>query len=138
MRISDPEKGLFPIGTVADIIGVSQKKLRVYETNGLVLPARSEGNRRLYSKRDVERLTLVHYLVSVRRVNLAGAKVVLEMLDIMPARMRRLFIVSIESEIASMTAADRQAFEARTPSGRHDAEAPQILNIQRSKTNECE
>lgn len=80
MRI-DPDKPLFPISTVAEILGCPQKVLRLYEKNELIRPARSDGQRRLYSQRDVERLELIHYLTHVRRVNLAGVRVILELLN---------------------------------------------------------
>ena len=80
MRI-DPDKPLFPISTVAEILGCPQKVLRLYEKNELIRPARSDGQRRLYSQRDVERLDLIHYLTHVRRVNLAGVRVILELLE---------------------------------------------------------
>ncbi|MCG8418525.1 MAG: MerR family transcriptional regulator [Proteobacteria bacterium] len=79
MRI-DPEKPLFPISTVAEILECPQKVLRLYEKSGLVIPARSDGQRRLYSQRDVEKLEVIHYLTHVRKVNIAGVQVILELL----------------------------------------------------------
>ena len=78
MRI-DPNKPLFPISTVAEMLECPQKVLRLYEKNGLVEPARSDGKRRLYCQRDVELLEFIHYLTHARRVNVAGVKVILEL-----------------------------------------------------------
>ena len=113
MRISEAEKGIFPIGVVADIIGVSQKKLRVYETEGIIKPARSEGNHRLYSQRDVELLTFIHYFASVRKVNLAGIKVILELIDLLPKRNRQQLIISVEREIDRLSNLERKLFESQ-------------------------
>jgi len=97
------------------MLGCSQKQLRVYETKGIVQPARSEGNRRLYSQKDVELLTFVHYLASVRKVNIAGIKVVLEMLDKLTNEKKEQYLLSIEEEIASLSDLDKKAFELEGP-----------------------
>lgn len=77
-RISADEP-LFHISVVARMVGVHQQTLRGYERLGLVQPARSGGNRRLYSQRDVERLQQVVQLIEDLGVNLAGVDVVLRM-----------------------------------------------------------
>jgi len=79
MRV-DPDRPLFPISTVAELLGCPPKVLRVYEQHQLVAPARGDGKRRLYSQRDIERLEFVHYLTHVRGVNLPGVKMILELL----------------------------------------------------------
>ena len=73
------EQPVFQISVVAEMIGVHQQTLRSYERLGLVTPARSPGNTRLYSVSDVERVRQVLRLVDELGVNLAGAEVVLHM-----------------------------------------------------------
>ncbi len=115
MRIADPSKGMFPIGVVADMIGTSQKQLRVYESRGVITPARSEGNRRLYSQKDVELLTFIHYLVSVEKVNLAGVKFILGLMLKFPLDEQRKLILSIEDSINLLTTPEKAAFEEQEP-----------------------
>jgi len=74
-----PQQPVFQISVVAEMVGVHQQTLRTYERLGLVTPARSPGNTRLYSVADVERLRQVLRLVDDLGVNLAGAEVVLRM-----------------------------------------------------------
>ena len=73
------DEPVFAISVVARMVGVHQQTLRSYERVGLVRPARSAGNTRLYSQRDVERLRQVLRLVSDLGVNLAGVDVILRM-----------------------------------------------------------
>ena len=73
------EQPVFQISVVAEMVGVHQQTLRSYERLGLITPARSPGNTRLYSVSDVERVRQVLRLVDELGVNLAGAEVVLRM-----------------------------------------------------------
>lgn len=111
MRIADPAKGMFPIGVVADMIGTSQKQLRVYESKGVIAPARSDGNRRLYSQREMELLTFIHYLVSVEKVNLAGVKFILGLMRKFSKEERLELILSVEDTIRQLDSPDKAAFE---------------------------
>ncbi|MBI4306532.1 MAG: MerR family transcriptional regulator [Chloroflexi bacterium] len=63
----------YTISIVARIIGVHQQTLRIYEREGLIAPLRSEGNRRLYSHRDVDRLLRMKGWIDELGVNVAGA-----------------------------------------------------------------
>ena len=74
-----PEHPVLQISVVAEMVGVHQQTLRSYERIGLVSPARSSGNTRLYSFADVERVRQVLRLVEELGVNLAGADVILRM-----------------------------------------------------------
>ncbi len=70
---------VFHSSVVARMVGVHQQTLRTYERVGLLAPARTAGNRRMYSHRDVERLRHVLRLVADLGVNLAGVDVILRM-----------------------------------------------------------
>ena len=73
------DEPVFQISIVARMVGVHQQTLRTYERMGLVAPARSRGNRRLYSQRDVEVLLRLRQYVEDLGVNLAGAEVLLRL-----------------------------------------------------------
>ncbi|WP_281171051.1 MerR family transcriptional regulator [Alicyclobacillus contaminans] len=64
---------LFPIGIVQKLTGLTARQIRYYEEHGLVQPARSEGNQRLFSFDDVERLLEVRSWLD-RGLNMAGVK----------------------------------------------------------------
>ncbi len=70
---------VYVISIVADMVGVHAQTLRHYERVGLVVPARSDGNIRLYSQRDVERLTAIVKLVNELGLNLAGVEAILNL-----------------------------------------------------------
>ncbi|ABO66553.1 MULTISPECIES: MerR family transcriptional regulator [Geobacillus] len=64
---------LFPIGIVMQLTDLSARQIRYYEEHGLVMPARTEGNRRLFSLNDIDRLLEIKDLID-QGVNLAGIK----------------------------------------------------------------
>jgi MerR family transcriptional regulator, heat shock protein HspR len=86
-------RGRYMISVAADIVGMHPQTLRLYETKGLVQPARTPGGTRLYSDADVERLRLIQRLTTELGLNLAGVEHVLRLEDElrrMQARMKRL------------------------------------------------
>ena len=62
------------------MIGVRTQTLRYYERLGLVSPARTSGNQRVFSRRDVARIQHIRRLMEDLGVNLAGVEVVLKLL----------------------------------------------------------
>ena len=62
----------YTISAVADQYGIHPQTLRLYEREGLLKPSRSEGNTRLYTDADLERLELILSLTRDLGVNLAG------------------------------------------------------------------
>ena len=75
-RMNEP---LFIISVAARLVEMHPQTLRKYEREGLIAPSRTEGNLRLYSDRDIERLRQVKYLVEQRGLNLAGVQLALEL-----------------------------------------------------------
>ena len=71
----------FVISVAARILGVRTQTLRYYERLGLVSPSRPRGNQRMYSRRDVERVQRIRGFMDEWGVNLAGAEVVMKLLD---------------------------------------------------------
>jgi DNA-binding transcriptional MerR regulator/quercetin dioxygenase-like cupin family protein len=64
--------GLLTVGQTARILGVSPSTLRLWENVGLITPARSNGQFRLYSRELLEVLKRIKYLRDVKRLNLPG------------------------------------------------------------------
>lgn len=66
------------IGHVASILGVSTSRIRLWEHEGLVVPARTDGGQRLYSPRDVERLERIKSLIETRSMTFRGVRAALD------------------------------------------------------------
>ncbi len=75
----------YTISAVADQYGIHPQTLRMYEREGLLKPSRSEGNTRLYTDPDLERLELILSLTRDLGVNLAGVEIILNMREKMDA-----------------------------------------------------
>ncbi|ARI77421.1 MerR family transcriptional regulator [Halobacillus mangrovi] len=69
---------LFPMGIVQSLTDLTARQIRYYEQHELIYPARSEGNRRLFSFNDVDRLLEIKDLID-QGVNMAGIKKVLKL-----------------------------------------------------------
>src|SRR5213079_2167640 len=69
----------FTISAVAEEFDVHPQTLRLYEREGLLKPSRSDGNVRLYSDEDVERLEVILKLTRDLGVNLAGVEIIMNM-----------------------------------------------------------
>ena len=81
------------ISVAAELVGMHPQTLRMYESRGLVQPARTPGGTRLYSDRNLERLRLIQRLTTELGLNLAGVEHVLRLEDELRglrARMDRL------------------------------------------------
>lgn len=78
----------YTISAVADQYGIHPQTLRLYEREGLLQPSRSEGNTRLYTDTDLERLELILSLTRDLGVNLAGVEIILNMREKMDAMQR--------------------------------------------------
>ena len=75
----DQDEPCFAIGIVARMVGLHAQTLRSYERIGLLGPARSRGNIRLYSPRDVQRALWIKSLLDDLGINLAGVEVIIRM-----------------------------------------------------------
>lgn len=69
---------LFPIGIVMNLTQLSARQIRYYEEHDLISPVRTEGNRRLFSFNDVDKLLEIKDLLD-QGLNLAGIKQVLQL-----------------------------------------------------------
>ena len=75
----DDMRPVFMIGIAAEMAGMHPQTLRMYEREGLLKPSRTEGNTRLYSDADLERLETILSLTRDLGVNLAGVEIILNM-----------------------------------------------------------
>ena len=75
------DEPVYIISVAARMLGVRTQTLRYYESIGLLEPARTRGNQRVYSRRDVERVQRIRNLMGDLGVNLAGVEVILGLLE---------------------------------------------------------
>ena len=96
-------KAYYMISAVSQKYNIHPQTLRLYEREGLLKPSRSDGNTRLYTQEDIERLELILNLTRDLGVNLAGVEVVLNMRRRMEEMQREMqeFLEYVESEIAN-------------------------------------
>jgi MerR family transcriptional regulator, heat shock protein HspR len=73
------KKGYFSISVVAKMFSVHQQTIRMYEKEGLITPKRSEGNTRLFSEEDVDRLEEIIHLTHNMGINLSGVEMILKL-----------------------------------------------------------
>ena len=106
-------KAAYMISVVAETYDIHPQTLRLYEREGLLKPSRSEGNTRLYTQEDLERLEVILNLTRDLGVNLAGVEVILNMrqrLSEMQGEMQE-FIEYVESEFTNRSPELNQKIE---------------------------
>ena len=93
----------YTISAVAEQFELHPQTLRLYEREGLLKPSRSEGNTRLYTDADLERLEIILSLTRDLGVNLAGVEIILNMREKMGDMQSQIqeFIATLNSELAS-------------------------------------
>jgi MerR family transcriptional regulator, heat shock protein HspR len=96
-------KAAYMISAVADQFQIHPQTLRLYEREGLLRPSRSEGNTRLYTDQDLERLEIILHLTRDLGVNLAGVEIVLNMREKMAEMQRQMedFVATLNRELAA-------------------------------------
>tara|TARA_Y100001001_G_C7818247_1_gene242416 strand:+ start:198 stop:527 length:330 start_codon:yes stop_codon:yes gene_type:complete len=75
------EEPVFVISVAAKVLGLRTQTLRYYESLGLLSPERTEGNQRVYSNSDIDRVRRIRNLTDDLGLNLAGAEVVMNLLE---------------------------------------------------------
>ena len=76
--MSDRGRPLYRISAVAEMLELHPQTLRLYEREGLIKPARTSGNTRLYGEDEIRKLEMILTLTRDLGVNLAGVEVVLQ------------------------------------------------------------
>ena len=94
-------KGAYMISAVAEMYEIHPQTLRMYEREGLLRPSRSEGNTRLYTDEDLERLEFILNLARDLGVNIAGIAIVLQMRERMEEMNRQMqdFVEYVRTEM---------------------------------------
>ncbi|MBI4442838.1 MAG: helix-turn-helix transcriptional regulator [Acidobacteria bacterium] len=96
-------KAAYMISAIAQTYDIHPQTLRLYEREGLLKPSRTEGNTRLYTEQDIERLELVLRLTRDLGVNLAGVQVVLNMREKMEQMQKQIkeFVELVQRELTN-------------------------------------
>ena len=96
-------KAAYMISSVSEQFEIHPQTLRLYEREGLLAPSRSEGNTRLYTDEDLERLEVILHLTRDLGVNLAGVEIILNMREKMAEMQRQIetFVTTLNQELAA-------------------------------------
>ena len=96
-------KAAYMISAVAEQYQIHPQTLRLYEREGLLTPSRSEGNTRLYTDDDLERLEVILKLTRELGVNLAGVEIIMNMREKMAAMQQQIeqFVETLNEELVS-------------------------------------
>lgn len=95
-------KAAYMISSVSEQYGIHPQTLRLYEREGLLKPSRSDGNTRLFTDADLERLEVILKLTRDFGVNLAGVEIILNMREKMEEMQRQIeqFVSELNSNLA--------------------------------------
>ena len=111
MTTKRKSKGAYMISAVAEMYEIHPQTLRLYEREGLLKPSRSEGNTRLYTDEDLERLEFILNLARDLGVNIAGIAIVLQMRERMEEMNRQMqgFVDYVRTEMLSRMQQQQQS-----------------------------
>jgi MerR family transcriptional regulator, heat shock protein HspR len=111
MTTKRKSKGAYMISSVAEMYDIHPQTLRLYEREGLLKPSRSEGNTRLYTDEDLERLEFILNLARDLGVNIAGIAIVLQMRERMEEMNRQMqgFVDYVRTEMLSRMQQQQQS-----------------------------
>jgi MerR family transcriptional regulator/heat shock protein HspR len=101
MTAKRKSKGAYMISAVAEMYDIHPQTLRLYEREGLLLPSRTDGNTRLYTDEDLERLEFILNLARDLGVNIAGIGIILQMRERMEEMNRQMhsFVEYVRTEM---------------------------------------
>jgi len=119
------------ISAVAEMYDIHPQTLRLYEREGLLKPSRTEGNTRLYTDGDLERLEFILNLARDLGVNIAGIAIILQMRERMEEMNRQMqgFVDYVRSEMLSrMQHSFQQQGSAMVPLRRPVVVVPPVRN----------
>jgi MerR family transcriptional regulator/heat shock protein HspR len=103
-------KAGYMISAVAEMYNIHPQTLRLYEREGLLIPSRSNGNTRLYTQEDLERLEKILSLTRDLGVNLAGIEIILNMRERMEKMQEEMqaFVDFVQKDLMNRLGADRE------------------------------
>lgn len=114
----DPSRPVYVISVAAELVRVHPRTLRIYEGEGLLCPARTPSNIRLYSENDIRRVTWIRHLTQNLGVNLAGVRVLFELEERLGMRILEQLYAERNQNEAPDQRPDDIPTTADTPSGR--------------------
>src|SRR5512133_283062 len=96
-------RAAYMISAVEEQYQIQPQTLRLYEREGLLKPSRSDGNTRLYTDDDLERLEVILHLTRDLGVNLAGVEIILNMREKMAAMQQQIqeFVATLNEQLVS-------------------------------------
>jgi MerR family transcriptional regulator/heat shock protein HspR len=120
MATKRKSRGGYMISVVAAMYEIHPQTLRMYEREGLLRPSRSEGNTRLYTDEDLERLEFILNLARDLGVNIAGIAIVLQMRERMEEMNRQMqgFVDYVRDEMLSRMQQQQNPGAGLVPFGR--------------------
>jgi MerR family transcriptional regulator/heat shock protein HspR len=121
-------KGAYMISAVAEMYGIHPQTLRLYEREGLLRPSRSEGNTRLYTDEDLQRLEFILSLARDLGVNIAGIAIILQMRERMETMQKEMqeFFTYMQREMLARTHPDVDASRGALIPIRRSVEPPGV------------
>jgi MerR family transcriptional regulator, heat shock protein HspR len=90
----------YTIRVAAELCGMHEQSLRLYERRGLITPNRTRGNARRFSEADIEQIRFIKRLVDDLGVNLAGVEVIIHM---------RQQLLEVQRELDALRTAGNQS-----------------------------
>ena len=131
MATKRKSKGAYMISAVAEMYQIHPQTLRLYEREGLLRPSRSEGNTRLYTDEDLERLEFILNLARDLGVNIAGIAVILQMRERMEEMNRQMqgFVDYVRTEM--LTRMQQQASMPGLVPMRRNVVTPPVVPIKK-------
>ena len=121
----DPERPVYVISVAATLVSAHPRTLRIYEDEGLLCPARTPTNIRLYSENDIRRLTWIRHLTRERGVNLAGIRLLFELEERLGARILEALYAEGTGD-AESTVRPRAAATGDTAAGSTEPSTPPV------------
>ena len=106
----DPERPVYVISVAAELVRVHPRTLRIYELEGLICPARTRTNIRLYSENDIRRVLWIRHLTRNVGVNLAGIRVLFELEERLGMRILETLY---EDNVSATEKANKAATDAK-------------------------
>ena len=122
----------YMISAVAELYKLHPQTLRLYERVGLLKPSRSQGNTRLYTDSDLERLEIILTLTREMGVNLAGIEIILNMREKMAEMQRQMeaFTSFVQQELSR----GLRAVAARPPDNALvRVPPPKVIRVQKNE-----
>ncbi len=131
-------KAYYTIGVVAKMYNIHPQTLRLYEREGLLKPSRTEGNTRLYTDEDLERLEFILFLTRELGVNLAGVDIILNLKEQIEEMQKQIdqLMEFIQTELSKLQEEAYQKAIVKVPKTKVIKVEEILIEKQKEKGNE--